>query len=90
MGLKNLSVIERCPLLGGNLKKIVTFGTTFCPLFKACPLLGGFTASLLLNYNNLSGLFGRKKDESDFSRKKRITHCVQRHAVLNKTLLFHE
>ena len=25
--LKNLSVIERCPLLGGNFKKIVTFGT---------------------------------------------------------------
>ena len=24
-GLKKLSVIERCPLLGGNLKKIVTF-----------------------------------------------------------------
>ena len=25
--LKNLSVFERCPLLGGNLKNIVTFGT---------------------------------------------------------------
>ena len=25
--LKNLSVIERFPILGGNLKKIVTFGT---------------------------------------------------------------
>ena len=25
--LKKLSVIERCPLLGGNLKKVVTFGT---------------------------------------------------------------
>ena len=25
--LKDLSVIERCPLLGGNLEKIVTFGT---------------------------------------------------------------
>ena len=24
--LKNLSVIKRCPLLGGNLIKIVTFG----------------------------------------------------------------
>ena len=58
--------------MGGNLKKILTFGTTFCPLFKACPLLGGFTASLLLNYNNLSGLFGRKKNESDFSRKNEL------------------
>ena len=25
--LKNVSVIERCPLLGGNFKKVVTFGT---------------------------------------------------------------
>ena len=25
--LQNLSVIERCPLLGGNLKKIVIFRT---------------------------------------------------------------
>ena len=24
---KNMSFIERCPLLGGNFKKIVTFGT---------------------------------------------------------------
>ena len=51
--LKNLNVIERCSLLGGNLKKIVTSGTkrfvrysaiqTFCPaipLFKTCPLFG--------------------------------------------------
>ena len=29
--LKNLSVIERCPLWGGNLKKIITFVT--CSLF---------------------------------------------------------
>ena len=27
--LKNLSVIKRCPLLGGSLKKIVTFGTKY-------------------------------------------------------------
>ena len=25
--LKNLSIIKRCPLLGGSLTKIVTFGT---------------------------------------------------------------
>ena len=37
--LKNLSVTEGCPLLGGNFKKIVTFGTKmFCPPFMACPL----------------------------------------------------
>ena len=47
--LKNLSVIERCPLLGGNLKKIVTFGTKIFVLFSrhvrylGYPLLGGFT-----------------------------------------------
>ena len=47
--LKNLSVIERCPLLGDNFKKIVTFGTKpfvrysrhVC--YLGCPLLGGFT-----------------------------------------------
>ena len=27
--LENLAVIERCPLLGGNFKKIVTFGTQY-------------------------------------------------------------
>ena len=47
--LKNLSVIERCPLMGGNFKKIVTFGTK-CFVrylwhvhYLGCPLLGGFT-----------------------------------------------
>ena len=40
--LKKLSVTERCLLLGGNLKRIVTFGNqpTFCPLFMACQLFG--------------------------------------------------
>ena len=47
--LKNVSVIERCLLLGGNLKKIVTFGAKHfvrysrhvrCLRFS---LLGGFT-----------------------------------------------
>ena len=48
--LKNLSVIERCPLLGGNLKKIVTFGTSLfirCSrhvCYLECLLLGGFIA----------------------------------------------
>ena len=32
---KYLSVIERCPLLGGNV-----WDVTFCPLFMACPLFG--------------------------------------------------
>ena len=47
--LKNLSVIERCPLLGGNLQKIVTFGAKcfFRYLwhirYLECQLLGGFT-----------------------------------------------
>ena len=49
MGLKNLSVIARCPLLGGNLKKIVTFGTkrfvrySWHVRYLECPLLEGFT-----------------------------------------------
>ena len=41
--LKNLSVIERYPLLGGNLKKIVTIGTKGIVRYLGCPLLGGFT-----------------------------------------------
>ena len=37
--LKNLSIVEWCPLLGGNLKKIVKLGTkTYCLLLKTCPL----------------------------------------------------
>ena len=51
---KNLSVIERCPLLGGNSKKIVTFGTkrfvrySMHVRYLGCPLLGGFTVLKLL------------------------------------------
>ena len=47
--LKNLSVIKRCPLLGGSLTKIVTFGTKHFVrylrhvYYLGCPLLGGFT-----------------------------------------------
>ena len=47
--LKNFSVIKRCPLLGGNLTKIVTFGTNHFVRYSrhvrylGCPLLGAFT-----------------------------------------------
>ena len=47
--LKNLSVIKKCPLLGGSLTKIVTFETNNfvrCSRhvhYLGCPLLGGFT-----------------------------------------------
>ena len=41
--LKNLSIIDRCPLLGGNLKKIVTFWTKWFVRYLRCPLLAGFT-----------------------------------------------
>ena len=40
---------ERCPLMGGNLKKIITFGTKYFVRFSwhvhylGYPLLGGFT-----------------------------------------------
>ena len=46
--LKNLSVIKRCPLLGGNLKYIVTLGAKHFVRYSShvrylgCPLLGGF------------------------------------------------
>ena len=32
--------MERCPLLGGNFKKIVTFGLNVLFAFMACPLFG--------------------------------------------------
>ena len=47
--LKDLSVVERCPQLGGNLKKIVTFGTkhfvhySWHVRYLGYLLLGGFT-----------------------------------------------
>ena len=47
--LKNLSVIERCPLLRGNLKKIVPSGIkcfvsySWHVHYLGCTLLGGFT-----------------------------------------------
>ena len=52
--LKNLSIIERCPVFGGNLKKIVTFGTerfvrySWHVRYLGCPLLGGFTVFLII------------------------------------------
>ena len=48
-GLKKLSVIMRCPLLGGSLTKIATYGTKHFVRYSrhvryfGCPLLGGFT-----------------------------------------------
>ena len=45
--VKNMFVIEMCPLLGGNLKKNVTFGTKRFVRYSwhvrclGCPLLGG-------------------------------------------------
>ena len=47
--LKTFSVIKRCPLLGGSLTKIVTFGTKHFVnylrhvRYLGCALLGGFT-----------------------------------------------
>ena len=53
--LKNLSVIKRCPLLGGSLAKIVTSGTKHFFRYSrrvryfGCPLLGGFTVQRTFN-----------------------------------------
>ena len=52
---KKLSVNERCPLLGGNLKKIVTFGTecfvhySWHARYWGCPLLRGSTVLIKLD-----------------------------------------
>ena len=46
---KNVSVIDSCPLLEGNLKKIVTFGTkcfvrySWHVRYLGCPSLGSFS-----------------------------------------------
>ena len=50
--LKILSVIDSCPLLGGKLKKTVTFGTERSVRYSrhfrclGCPLLGSFTIGM--------------------------------------------
>ena len=50
--LKNLSVINSCPLLGGCINKIVTFGTKHFVRYSRyvcylrCLLLGGFTVKI--------------------------------------------
>ena len=52
--LKNLSVIKRCPQLGGHFKKIVKFRTKRFDRYSrhvrylGCPLLGGFTLLMFL------------------------------------------
>ena len=49
--IKNLSVIKKCPLLGGSLTKVFTFGTKHFLRYSrharylGCPLLGGFTVT---------------------------------------------
>ena len=74
--LKNVSFIERCPLLGGNLKKIVTFGTKrFAPYswhvrYLGCPLLGGFTVwHKIWNYLTLFYLVSTQETETNFKTK---------------------
>ena len=48
MGVKNVSVIKKCLLLGGSLTKIATFVTKHFVRYSShvfylgCPLLGGF------------------------------------------------
>ena len=57
--LKNFSVIERRLLLGGNLKKILTFVTKYFVRYSwhvrylGCPLLGDFTVYIFLKQNSL-------------------------------------
>ena len=52
--LKNLSVMQRCPVLGGNLKNIFLSGTkcfvrySWHVRYLGCPLLGGFTVEQFL------------------------------------------
>ena len=65
--LKNVSVIERCPLLGGNLKKISHFGTKRIIRYSrhvrylGCPLLGGFTIYICISWYSKICWFPMKK-----------------------------
>ena len=59
--LKNLSVIKRCPLLGGCLIVILTFGTKHFVCYSrhvrylGCPLLRGFTVDGIFKTQKLPG-----------------------------------
>ena len=72
-GLKKLFFIERCLLLGGNLKKIVTFRTkcfvrySLYVRYLGCPLLGGFTVLSKHVILPKTANFGQIKDRSDVS-----------------------
>ena len=54
-----MPVIKRCPLLGGSLTKIVTFGTKHFFRYSrhvrylGCPLLGGFTVQYIFRFKVL-------------------------------------
>ena len=54
--LKNLSVIRRCPLLGGTLTKMIIYGTrhfvrySWLVRYFGCSLLGGFIVLILLGF----------------------------------------
>ena len=64
-----MSVIKRCPLLGGSLTKTVTFGTKhFCPLFKVCPLFGMSTIGRFHFTNETSQKFSRQMRDVWLSR----------------------
>ena len=65
--LKNLSVIERRPLLGASLTKIVAFGTKHFIRYSrhvrylGCQLLGGFTVlSFLYTFLYVKTMFNAK------------------------------
>ena len=78
--LKNLSDnIERCLLLGGKLKKIVTFETkcfvrcSWHARYLGCPFLGGFTVYTSRKNTNVKKIFfdkiNGKKDTLFFFRE---------------------
>ena len=58
--LKHLSVIDRCPLLGGNLKKIATLETkcfvrySWHDRYLGYPLFGGFIVEWILFSDSLA------------------------------------
>ena len=91
-----MSVIERCPLLGDNLKKIVTFKTqhfvrySWHVCYLGCPLLGGFTV--------LTDTFWRLSNKMTYMRHLlwliRPNHdhnpCIQNGSTLNEFMRVHK
>ena len=85
--LKNLSVIERCPLLGGNMKKIVIFVVkcfvrySWYVCYLRCPLLRGFTVSSFILLGkaawDMQWRYREKRNDQEHHEKTSFFHLAE-------------